>query len=81
LGNTPSVATAHYLQVLDLDFQKALGGGAVAVQSGAAGNEQETPILSEVPGEVGVVVPTGGSCSVLSDPGSDQEYTRQESNL
>ena len=89
LGNTPSVATTHYLHVLDLDFQKAIGGGVESgavvvrkpVQSGAAGNEQETPKLSEVPGEVGVVVPSGGSRSVPSDPGSDQEYTRQELNL
>lgn len=38
LGNTPSVATTHYLQVLDLDFQKALGGGA---ESGAVRSDHQ----------------------------------------
>jgi len=32
IGNTPKIALGHYLQTLDTDFQKAVGGGA---ESGA----------------------------------------------
>jgi integrase len=49
LGNTPRVALGHYLQTLDRDFQKAIGGGAEsgavvvqnAVQSEAVAEGQE----------------------------------------
>ena len=36
LGNTPTVALKHYLQVLDTDFEKAAKGGA---ESGAVGEQ------------------------------------------
>ena len=50
LGNTPTVALRHYLQVLETDFEQAAGGGAKsgavvvqkAVQSGAGGSGLET---------------------------------------
>ena len=46
LGNTPTIALKHYLQVTDQHFQAALEGEAEAVQktvqqpSGNAGNDQ-----------------------------------------
>ena len=71
IGNTPSVALKHYLQVLDIDFEKAAGGGA---ESGAAavrnpvqsatvpGRHATTPgpqTLTGVGDEPSVTVPVG----------------------
>ena len=50
LGNTPTVALRHYLQVVEADFERAVGGGAKSgavavqkpVQSGADKNDLET---------------------------------------
>lgn len=55
LGNTPTVALRHYLQVVETDFERAVGGaaksGAVAlqnpVQSEAAGIGRETTEATE----------------------------------
>ena len=89
LGNTPSVATTHYLQVLNLDFQKAIRGGAEsgapevqkAVQLGAIKSDQEKIKVPEVPKVKGDTVPSESFWSVLNGPEKDCEYTQQESNL
>jgi integrase len=61
LGNTPTVALRHYLQVLDSDYERAAAGGAQggacpvqnAVQSGVALNRQAVSDAPQFPGNVG----------------------------
>jgi hypothetical protein len=75
LGNTPTVALKHYLQVLDSDFEKAAKGGAEsgavvvqnAVQSRTAASEQKATRTPQVPHAVGV----GRPLSVADDFGHE----------
>lgn len=81
LGNSPTVATKHYLQVTDQDFQRALAGGAesgaVVVQKPvqqpsasrceASQNVTEDVALCDVTPEVATI------CDI-------KEYARQDSN-
>ncbi len=82
LGNTPKVAAAHYLQVRDSDFERALTGGAKsgaqaaqkAAQQVDAGNRGDRQKVQES------LENTQQECVFKGD--ADQaKYPREESNL
>lgn len=82
LGNTPKVAAAHYLQVRDSDFDRALAGVAKSgapeaqntAQRVAVGKGAETQNLQETPEIFERDVVFAGNAD-------ESEYPRQESNL
>jgi integrase len=82
LGNTPKIAAAHYLQVRDSDFNRALAGGAKNGALGAQKAAQRVPATigddSQNPQETLEI--TGKSC-VFAGNTEEAEYPRQESNL
>jgi integrase len=89
LGNTPSVAIGHYLQTLESDFRKAVGGGAESgapaaqnrAQTGANVIGQEKAGAAEVPDIAGVLSEPVRCGEVASRPVRSIKYTQQESNL
>ncbi len=82
LGNTPKIAAAHYLQVRDSDFDRALAGGAKSGALGAqkpaqqadAGNSNDPQNVQEIP-------ENSRRERVLAGNAGETEYPRQESNL
>jgi integrase len=82
LGNTPKVAAAHYLQVRDSDFERALAGGAKsgaleaqkAAQRADAGSGDDSQNVKKTLGN------TQRECVIAGNAG-ETEYPRQESNL
>lgn len=81
LGNTPTVALKHYLQVLDTDFEKATKGGAEsgavvvqnAVQSRTGVNGQEMPRTPQPPTFVGLERPLSVADTSCSNRGMGVE--------
>lgn len=81
LGNMPTVALKHYLQVLDSDFEKAAKGGAESgavvvqkeVQSRTAASGQKTTRTPQVQQSVGVGRPLSISGTFGHEPGMGVE--------
>jgi hypothetical protein len=62
LGNTPKVAAAHYLQVRDSDFERALAGGAKSGAAGSGGEWQRFAERSGNPEKTRGKLRFGGKC-------------------
>ena len=80
LGNTPKVASEHYLQVTPEHFERALmgatGGAQVGRQVGLKASEglgSDSQEMQETPRETPV-------CAVFPEVSISAEYPRQESN-
>ena len=82
LGNTPKVAAAHYLQVRDSDFDRALAGGA---KSGALKAQKAAPRTDAGNGDdshdVQETLENPRRECVFAGNAGETEYPRQESNL
>jgi len=81
LGNTPKIAVAHYLQVRDSDFERAVQSGAKsgaqaaqnAAQRVAAANGDNSQIASKTPGKIEKTL-------VFTGNAEENNYPRLESN-
>lgn len=86
LGNTPKIAAAHYLQVRDSDFDRALGGTAKnGAENGSVKAQNTAQRIDATSGdESHKLQETVGICyqnAVFSGNAYPSEYPRQESNL
>jgi hypothetical protein len=82
LGNTPKIAAAHYLQVRDCDFDRALAGGA---KSGAVGAQKAAQQADAENGDesqsVHKTLQNSRRECVFAGNVEEAECPRQESNL
>jgi integrase len=82
LGNTPKVATAHYLQIRDKDYERAAQSRAQSDARGAQNTAQHASAASRKTSqnELENLEIMGRSC-VFAGNAEETEYPRQESNL
>jgi integrase len=82
LGNTPRIAAAHYLQVRDSDFDRALAGGAKSGAIGAQKAAQQVDAGSSDDSQnVQETLENSRRECVFAGNAGEPDYPRQESNL